>query len=186
MAENKPVDPAKPVYQIDWGTMPPGNMWFGGSWSERKMESTKKQVEIAQYAADLKTGSKMILYGIVIAIACIILHFSTSSSHIIAGQIAKFFEWGIVAGGLLIVGGCWYKKAIELQSGIAMAGIILAGLVLAQENIRSWSISHLFKWRPKRPAKREPRSQDSVSIEDCEFVCDTQRDDQDWGIHRPK
>lgn len=168
-----PVDQDETVYQMDWGVMPPGNMWFGGKWSERKLSVTKEDIDRAQYAADLERGSNMIYYGILACVICIVLHGLTSSQHIIAGKFAKVFEWGIVLGLCLIVAGAWLKKAIEYETGIAIAGVVIGGLFLSRKKVREWSLSHLFKGRTVLPAVSEPQTQDNVSLDERECSHDT-------------
>lgn len=158
---SKPVEPEKPVYQMDWGVMPPGDMWFGGAWSERTIKVDKEQIENNQYAQDLERGSNLIYIGIWVAVISIVLHFSTSSSHIVAGKFARVFEWGIVGGGFLVIAGSWFKKAMELQGSIALGGIILAGLILSQKNVRGWSVSHLFSKLKKQTEPPALQTQDN-------------------------
>lgn len=143
--ELKPLNPKEPVYQFVWGSPPPLNMTFFGKMEQRRLEANKKQIENAQYARDLERGSDLIYYGVWCAVICIVAHFATSSQHMVAGKLAKVFEWGIVGGGLMIIAGAWYKKAIEFESTIAIVGIIVAGLILSHEKVRAWSLSHLFK-----------------------------------------
>jgi hypothetical protein len=171
---------------MDWGVMPPGKMWVGGSWSEREQKSTREQIEVAQYASDLQRGSNLIYFGILCSIACVVLHLATSSQHAIAGKLAKVFEWGIVGGVCMIIAGAILKKAIEYETGIAIAGILGAGIVLSRESVRGWSVSHVFKWLKVWPSESEPRIPESVSIDDVEFVCDTHSTDQRTDKNQPK
>jgi len=168
--ESKPINPDKDVYQFIWGGPPPGSMTFFGRMEKREMpaqtpEERREQVENAQYAADLQRGSNLIYIGIWCAVICIVLHLATSSQHMIAGKLAKVFEWGIVGGVLMVVAGTWYKKAIEMHSGIAIAGVVIAGIVLSRKKVRSWSVSHWF-------TKKKAELVGSVSqIQDNEQPC---------------
>ena len=176
-SELKPVDPHKPVYQMNWGTMPPGNMWFGGSWSQRKMKSTKEQIENAQYAADLQRGSNLIYFGIWTAVVSIVLLLATSSYHAVAGKFAKLFEWSIVAGGLMVIAGTWYKKAIEYDTAMALGGIAVAAVILSREKVRRWSVSHLFRTSKGEPEAQDPQIQESVMPDPSESAGDTHTTD---------
>jgi len=157
-SELKPVDPSRDVYQMNWGTMPPGNMWFGGSWSKRQMKSTRDQIENAQYAADLERGSNLIYFGIWTAVVSIVLLLATSSYHAVAGKFAKIFEWSIVAGGLMVVAGAWYKKAIEYDTAMAIGGIAVMAGILSCEKIKRFSISHFFKTSKAEPEGQAPQT----------------------------
>jgi len=144
----------------------------------------KAQIEEAQYATDLKRGSNLIYLGIWGAVICIVLHLATSSQHMIAGKFSKVFEWGLVGAVLMVVAGTWYKKAIEMQSGIAIAGVVVAGIVLSRERVRKWSVSHLFTKKKVLPAVSVTQIRDDGSVCSPECSGGTCEDCPETDTHR--
>lgn len=78
--EMKPVDRTKPVYQLDWGIMPFGDMWLGGAWSERQFTEDlsprqRAAIEATANAAMYRRAAYLswVLVGLC-AIATYVLH----------------------------------------------------------------------------------------------------------------
>jgi len=132
-------DKDKPVYQMDWGTMPPGNMWLAGKWSQRTVEVPDVSKHIRMM--ELQRGADMMWYGMWIAIACIVVHGCSSLT-----MLKRVAEYGIVGGVLAIIGGMLYKQMVEHEKIIfLLVGLAFAWWVLSHKKIRDWSISHLIK-----------------------------------------
>lgn len=59
LCATEPIDRTKPVYQMDWGIMPPGHMWVGGSWSQRSHEPTYKLTPKERAAIEASANAAM-------------------------------------------------------------------------------------------------------------------------------
>lgn len=135
----QPVDSDKDVYQMDWGVMPPGNMWLGGKWSPREMPQTeltpaqRAQIEAQHTAAMYR---KAAYYSwIIVFIACVASYmlkaregigiaimaagFSFASSYM-AQSVHYALRIGACLGVVVFVGICFVLR----EKGFSFSTIV--------------------------------------------------------------
>ena len=98
---------------------------------------------------EMQRGQDLMFYGIIIATACTIGHFaSTTTTNPIARVVSRFLEWGIVLGVSSIAIGLVYKKITQYENWIIFVLIVIGGGALLYWK-RDWSISHLLNKKGK-------------------------------------
>lgn len=138
----KPVDKTKPVYQQDWGVMPPGNMWVAGGWSQRIQEThklTPKERAAIEATANAAMYRKAAYASWCLAgLACIVSYLMKAREGVGVALICGLFSFASsfmasTAPYALRIGAC------------AIIGIGVAVCFIPA--VRDWSVSHLFKRR---------------------------------------
>jgi hypothetical protein len=103
-------------------------------------------------AREMQRGQDMMFYGVIVAIACAVIHGAIKSSYPALKPFSKFLEWGIVGGVLSIVSGLIYKKVTQYETWIFLAiAVAVCGFLLYR--FRDWSISHIFRNPNPKPSQ---------------------------------
>ena len=137
--ELTPVDETKDVYQQDWGIMPPGNIWFGGGWSERQYTihhsvSDRAAIEATANAAMYRKAAyaSWVLTGL----ACIGAYLMKAREGIGVAIICALFSFA----------SSFMAQTVHYGLRIACCAAAVGAVALCYHpKVRDWSVSHLFK-----------------------------------------
>lgn len=135
-----PVDPGEPVFQLDYGVMPPGNMWIGGKWSERKIviEKTEDQVKAENMAIAAANGRSLMSKGISAIVLGVMLTFFLKQYHLqwVGLGISGYGVWKFSSGLIEI------KLAENWQ---IVTGALFVGIIIIITGAMLWNSGVDFK-----------------------------------------
>lgn len=146
-----PVNPDAPIYQLDWGIMPPGNRWFGGAWSEREQLTAKTpkerrlEIELENMAITAAKGRKLMSQGISALVLGVILLFFLKQYSLqgIGLGVAMYGIWRFASGLIEIK----LAENWQIATGALFVGIIivLAGAMLWTRGVNIGTLKALIK-----------------------------------------
>lgn len=139
-------DPGKPTYQTS-DLMPDFLVRTHPGMNQVVIPTPDAAQQIK--AVEMQRGADLMFYGVIITIACAVIHgISSTTTNPIAKAASRFLEWGIVLGVASIAAGLIYKKVTEYENWIILIMSVVAGGALLYWK-RDWSASKLFKKRVK-------------------------------------
>lgn len=157
------IDPSKPLYQMDYGIMPPGNMWFGGSWSTREhkrpetLEEQQLRIKLDNMAIAASKGRRLMSHGISAIVLGTMLFFYLNQFHLqwIGLGVAGFGVWRFATGLIEIkIAENW-----QVVTGALFVGIIITitGAILWNSGV---NLGKVWQWvKRKRGSKKNGPAQ---------------------------
>lgn len=155
----KPVDPDKPLYQLDWGIMPPGNMWIGGKLSERQIPKAKTateqqlQAKLDNIATMAAKGRKSISIGISALVLgiMVLLYLNNNPLQWIGAGITGFGIWRFASGIIEVkLAENWQVTTAALFVGLI---VTITAVILWNSGADLGAILGRIKKRVKRSRK---------------------------------
>jgi len=141
-AQDKALDSTKKAYQLDWGTMPPGNMWLAGGWSERKQQTyklTATERSAIEATANAAMYRKVALWSWLAAgIACVGSYLMKAREGLGVALICGAFSFASTFMAQTVH--FWLRIGVCAAIGIAI-------VICFIPSVRDWSVSHIFKKR---------------------------------------
>lgn len=135
-SELPPVDETKPIYQMKWGVMPPGNMWFGGSWERRRIvrklsPSDSAAIEARATAAMYRKAAYA--SWLIAGLACIVSYLMKAREGIGIAIICGLFSFA----------SSFMAQSVHYGLRVGVCFIILVMIALCYHpRVRDWSLSH--------------------------------------------
>ncbi len=137
-ANDLPVaDQTKPLYQMKWGVMPPGDMWIGGSWERVRIEThkltPKERAAIEAQATASMYRKAAYLSWVIAGLACVASYLMKAREGIGVALICAVFSFA----------SSFMAQSVHYGLRVGVCGLLLCMVAICfHPKVRDWSISH--------------------------------------------